>query len=140
MVSNLLWTTQSITSNLGNLAFQDWSQISFPGFDRLSRFFFQDLGQIDKFPIEANMGLFGLPAVCLPVVGTRELIYWEKSNKCDQCDYTHLLGQEPFENAQWRKVKQLVGLPVVVVGTGALIYCGTLSFHSRPPDTSILLG
>ena len=81
------------------------------------------MGQIDKFPIEANMGLFGLPAVCLPVVGTRELIYWEKSNKCDQCDFS-----SPRANAQWRKVKQLVGLPVVVVvGTGALIYYGTLS-------------
>ena len=87
------------------------------------------------------MGLFGLPAVCLPVVGTRELIYWEKSNKCDQCDYTHPLGQEPFENAQWRKVKQLVGLPVVVVvGTGALIYCGTLSTLDLLILVYILLG
>ena len=98
------------------------------------------MGQIDKFPIEANMGLFGLPAVCLPVVGTRELIYWEKSNKCDQCDYTHLLGQKPFENAVEKS--QTIGWFARGGGGGdgrANLLRDT--FHSGPPDTSyILLG
>ena len=69
-------------------------------FDGLSRFFVQDLGQIDKFPIEANMGLFAINLVGLPWpsvcgwLGQRELIYCsvEKSQTSvisDQCDYIH---------------------------------------------------
>ena len=73
------------------------------------------LGQIAKFPIEANMGcLRAARLVCRARLfagggdGRANLLHrGEKSNKCDQCDYSYPKEkpfEETFENAQWRKI------------------------------------